>query len=53
MQLRDHSLMIRKGGGSSWPPTWTTTRKDRNDKPTGEVGNLQQVLMSDLLEMFF
>jgi hypothetical protein len=49
MQLRDHPLLIRKSGFCSWPPIWTTTRHDRNDKPTGEVGVLEDTLMSSLI----
>jgi len=47
--LRDHPLMKRKSGYCSWPPVWTTTRLDPNDKPTGEIGILQQVLTNYLL----
>jgi hypothetical protein len=50
MQLRDHPLMIRKSVYPSWPPTWTTTHHDQNDKPTGEIGTLHQVLTSELLD---
>jgi hypothetical protein len=45
MQLRDHPLM-RKWAYPVWPPIWTTTRPDNNDKPVGEVGTFQQALMS-------
>jgi hypothetical protein len=50
MRLRDHPLMIRKSGFCSWPPIWTTTRHDRDDKPTGEVGVLEDALMSKLID---
>jgi hypothetical protein len=50
MQLRDHPLMIRKSGYPSWPPTWTTTHHDQNDKPTGEIGTIHRVLTSELLD---
>ncbi len=50
MQLRDHPLMVRKSGFKTWPPLWTTTRHDRDDKPTGEIGTLQQVLTSEWLD---
>jgi hypothetical protein len=50
MQFRDHPLMTRKSGFCSWPPAWTTTRHDKNDKLTGEVGTLQQVLTSYLTD---
>ena len=49
MTLRNHPLMVRKGGYCSWPPIWTTTRLDPNDKPVGEIGILQQALMNDYL----
>jgi hypothetical protein len=41
MMLRDHPLMIRKRGYHNWPPRWTTTNHDHDDKPIGEVGNLE------------
>ena len=50
MHLRDHPLMIRKSGYLSWPPAWTTTRYDRDDKPIGEVGTLEDVVMTDLID---
>ena len=50
MQLRDHPHMVRKSGFKTWPPIWTTTRHDQNDKPTGEIGTLQQVLTSEWLD---
>jgi hypothetical protein len=48
VQLRDHPLMIRKSGYLSWPPVWTTTHPDWDDKSTGEVGTLEDVMMSNL-----
>ena len=45
MKLRDY-LHKHKGAFSNWPPIWTNTRGDPTDKPQGEIGNLQQVLMS-------
>jgi hypothetical protein len=48
MQLRYHPLMSRYGT-RNWPPMWITTRNDPNDKPTGEVGTLSEVLMNRLL----
>jgi hypothetical protein len=48
MQLRDHPLMTRKSGICTWPPLWTTTHHDENDKPKGEIGTLQQVLRNEL-----
>ena len=50
MNLRDHPLMIRKSGYANWPPVWTTTDPDRDDKPIGEVGTLEDVLMSDIVD---
>jgi hypothetical protein len=50
MQLRDHPLLVRKSGFCSWPPIWTTTRHDDDDKPTGEVGVLEDALMSNLID---
>jgi hypothetical protein len=50
MHLRDHPLMICKSGYPSWPPAWTTTRHDWDDKPIGEVGTLEDVMMSDLID---
>jgi hypothetical protein len=50
VQLRDHPLMTRKSGVPTWPPKWTTTRTDANDRPVGEVGTLQQPLMNELME---
>jgi hypothetical protein len=49
MQLRYHPLMTRKSGVKTWPPLWTTTRQDESDKPDGEIGTLEQVMMHDLL----
>jgi hypothetical protein len=46
MQLRDHPQMIRKSGYLNWPPVWTTTHPHLDDKPTGEVGTLEDVVMS-------
>jgi hypothetical protein len=42
--------MIRKSGYPSWPPKWTTTHLDKDDKPTGEVGILEDVMMSSLID---
>ena len=52
MKLRDHPLMIRKSGYPSWPPVWTTTHQDRDDKPIGEVGTLEDVMMSPPIDVF-
>jgi hypothetical protein len=49
MSLRNHPLMVRKSGYHIWPPIWTTTGLDPNDKPVGEIGILHQVLMNDYL----
>jgi len=40
--------MTRKSGFKTWPPVWTTILNE-NDKPTGEVGTLNQALMNDRL----
>jgi hypothetical protein len=40
--------MTRKSGFCNWPPIWTTTHHDQNDKPTGEIGTLQQILTNCL-----
>jgi hypothetical protein len=53
MQLRDHPLMSRKSGSKTWPPFWTATPPDRDDKPIGEVGILEDVVMSNLIEKLF
>jgi hypothetical protein len=49
MQLRDHPLMTRKRVFPTWPPKWMADR-DRDDKPVGEVGILEDVLMSNLVD---
>jgi hypothetical protein len=49
-KLRDHPLMIRASGFPNWPPKWTTTHRDRDDKPIGEVGTLENVMMSRLID---
>ena len=50
MRFRDHPLMTRKSGIPSWPPTWTTTRLDANDRPTGEIGTLERAMMHALFD---
>lgn len=50
LKLRDHPLMARKGGFITWPPRWTTADRDRDDKPTGEVGMLEDVMMSTAVD---
>ena len=45
MKLRDQ-LRTDKGTFYNWPPIWTN-REDPTDKPQGEIGNLQDVLMSE------
>src|SRR6266508_3639213 len=42
--------MTRKTGYPTWPPQWTTTHQDKNDKPIGEVGILEDVMMSKLID---
>jgi hypothetical protein len=46
MKLRD-KLRMHKGTFSNWPPVWTNTREDPTDRPEGEIGNLQQVFMTE------
>ena len=46
--FRYHPGMTRTSGFQSWPPLWTTTRRERNDNAVGEIGILKQVLMNDL-----
>lgn len=50
MKLRDHPLMTRKSGVRTWPPAWTTTRQDFNDRPTGEIGYLERAMMHELFD---
>ena len=42
--------MTLKTGYPTWPPQWTTTHQDKNDKPIGEVGILEDVMMSKLID---
>jgi hypothetical protein len=42
--------MIRKNGFRAWPPRWTTTSHLRDDKPIGEVGFLEDVMMTKLVD---
>jgi hypothetical protein len=52
MKLRDQ-LRTDKGTFYNWPPIWTN-RQDPTDKPQGEIGNLQDVLMSeDVYDVLF
>jgi hypothetical protein len=50
VQLRDHPLMTRKSGVSTWPPRWTTTRLDVNDTAIGEIGTLERTMIHQLLD---
>jgi hypothetical protein len=50
MKLRDHPVMKRKNGFQTWPPLWTTTHHDKDDKPIGEVGILEDVTRSALID---
>ena len=45
MTLRDQ-LRPHKGTFYNWPPIWTN-RLDPTDKPQGEIGNLEDVFMSE------
>jgi hypothetical protein len=47
MQLGAHPLMSHHRL-PNWPPKWTTTRNDPNDRAEGEVGILDEVLMHRL-----
>jgi len=40
--------MIRASGFPNWPPIWTNPRRNEN-RPWGEIGTLEQALMSDLI----
>ena len=42
--------MTRRSGLPIWPPKWTPTRLERDDKPVGEVGILEDVVMSNLID---
>jgi hypothetical protein len=42
--------MLRKNGCRAWPPLWTTTSHYRDDKPIGEVGFLEDVMVSKLID---
>jgi len=44
MKLRDQ-LRTDKGTFYNWPPIWTS-REDPTDKPQGEIGNLQEVILT-------
>jgi hypothetical protein len=46
MTLRDQ-LRTHKGTFYNWPPIWTHTRQDPTDKPQGEIGNLEDVWISE------
>jgi hypothetical protein len=45
MKLRDHPLMSYQGL-PNWPPTWTWIGGEENKHPKGEVGILQDVMLS-------
>jgi hypothetical protein len=42
--------MIRKNGFRAWPPRWTTTSHLKDDKPIGEIGFLEDVMVSKLVD---
>ena len=50
MAFRDHPLMTRRSGMKSWPPLWTSTRKDKTDWPKDEVGMLREAWLHDGLD---
>jgi len=45
MKLRDQ-LRANKGTFYDWPPIWTNCQ-DPTDKPQGEIGNLQDVMITE------
>jgi hypothetical protein len=45
MELRDQ-LRTDKGTFYNWPPIWTNCQ-DPTDKLRGEIGNLQEVMMTE------
>ena len=42
--------MTRDSGRRSWPPLWITTHHNRDDKPIGEIGSLEDAMMSELID---
>ena len=50
MRFRDHPLMTRRSGAKTWPPQWSSTRRDEKDWPKGEVGTLRQAWLHDGLD---
>jgi hypothetical protein len=50
VKLRDHPLMTRKSGSKTWPPVWTATHQNRDDKPIGEVGTLEDIMIGDPID---
>ena len=50
MKLRDHPIMIRTNGYRSWPPSWTAADQGRDEKPIGEVGTLEDVVRSHIID---
>ena len=52
MKLRNHPVTTRENGCESWPPLWTPTPTNHNwdDKPVGEIGWLEDVMMSELIK---
>ena len=40
--------MTAKRGIQTWPPRWAPTHRDKDDKPLGEVGILEDVTKSQL-----
>lgn len=49
MKLRDHPLMSYRSI-PNWPPVWTTTRFENHPRPTGEVGTLEEAVVTDLFD---
>jgi hypothetical protein len=51
MKLRNHPQISRKNGFKTWPPLWARLLHNEDDKPIGEVGFLEDVLMmSDVIK---
>ena len=40
LMFRYHPGMTPTSGFQSWPPLWSTTRRERNDNAVGEIGIL-------------
>ena len=47
MKLRDNPLMSH-GGVRNWPPAWLWRAGSDDTKPSGEVGMLREVILSEI-----